>query len=105
MKEDIMMRLKAISNRLKKEYNAKQVILFGSYAKGEETEGSDIDLLIIAPTQKRFFERIAQVRSLIRNLRNGLAIAPIVLTYEELEKRVKMGDQFIKEILERGINL
>jgi hypothetical protein len=38
-------------------------------------------------------------------LRNGLAVAPIVLTYEELEKRVKMGDQFIKEILERGINL
>jgi predicted nucleotidyltransferase len=98
-------RMKAISQRLKKEYKAERVILFGSYAKGKATEDSDIDILIIAPTTERFFERMATVKRLIRDLRNGLAVAPIVLTKQEVEERVKIGDQFVKEILEKGIEL
>jgi predicted nucleotidyltransferase len=101
----VMDRIKTISKRLKKEYKAERVILFGSYAKGKATEDSDIDILIIAPTTERFFERMATVKRLIRDLRNGLAVAPIVLTKQEVEERVKIGDQFVKEILEKGIEL
>jgi predicted nucleotidyltransferase len=101
----VMDRIKTISQRLKKEYKAERVILFGSYAKGKATENSDIDILIIAPTTERFFERMATVKRLIRDLRNGLAVAPIVLTKQEVEERVKIGDQFVKEILEKGIEL
>lgn len=36
----------AIRTLLKK-YNADHAILFGSYARGEETEGSDIDVIIV----------------------------------------------------------
>lgn len=32
-----------------KEYGVKQVYLFGSYARGEATEESDVDLLVDAP--------------------------------------------------------
>ena len=35
-----------IKNLLGK-YNASYAILFGSYARGEETEGSDIDLVVV----------------------------------------------------------
>lgn len=101
----VMDRIKTISQRLKKEYKAERVILFGSYAKGKATEDSDIDILIIAPTTERFFERMATVKRLIRDLRNGLAVAPIVLTKQEVEERVKIGDQFVKEMLEKGIEL
>jgi predicted nucleotidyltransferase len=101
----VMDRIKTISQRLKKEYKAERVILFGSYAKGKATEDSDIDILIIAPTTERFFERMATVKRLIRDLRNGLAVAPIVLTKQEVEERVKIGDQFVKEILEKGMEL
>ena len=105
MNQEISERLRKISERLKKEYHAEKVILFGSYATGEVTEDSDIDLFIIAPTNERFFERMAKVRGIIRNLRNGLPVAPIVLTRHELNERVKIGDQFIKEILEKGVSL
>ncbi|MCJ7577203.1 MAG: nucleotidyltransferase domain-containing protein [candidate division Zixibacteria bacterium] len=101
----VMDRIKTISQRLKKEYKAERVILFGSYAKGKATEESDMDILIIAPTTERFFERMATVKRLIRDLRNGLAVAPIVLTKQEVEERVKIGDQFVKEILEKGMEL
>ncbi len=55
MNQEISERLQKISERLKKEYHAEKVILYGSYAIGEETEDSDVDLFIIAPTQERFF--------------------------------------------------
>jgi len=105
MNQEISEQLRKISQRLKKEYHAEKVILFGSYAKGEATMDSDVDILVIAPTKERFFERMATVRGLIRDLRNGLPIAPIVLTAEEVEKRIKIGDQFIREIVKKGIAL
>lgn len=105
MNREILERLQKISERLKKNYNAEKVILFGSYARGEETEDSDVDLLVISPQTERFFERIASAKRLIRDLRNGLPVAPIVLTPEETETRRKVGDQFIMDILENGVNL
>ncbi|MGB9627375.1 MAG: nucleotidyltransferase domain-containing protein [Thermodesulfobacteriota bacterium] len=103
MDREILSRLKKISERLKREYHAEKVILYGSYATGEATEDSDIDLFIIAPTKERFFERMATVRGLIRDLRNGMPISPIILTPDEVEKRINRGDQFIQQILEEGI--
>ncbi len=100
-----MDRIKAIGERLKKEYNAQEVILFGSYARGGATEDSDIDILVIAPTTERFFDRMATVKRLIRDLRNGLPVSPIVLTQEEVEKRVKIKDQFVEAILGEGVRL
>jgi predicted nucleotidyltransferase len=105
MKPELDRRLRTIGKKLKKEYRAERVILFGSYARGDATEDSDVDLLVVAPTKERFFERMATVRRLIRDLRNGLPIAPIVLTAGELEKRRQAGDPFVREILETGVSL
>jgi predicted nucleotidyltransferase len=103
--DEVIERVKAISKRLKKEYGAQEVILFGSHARGEATEDSDVDILVIAPTTEPFFQRIASVKRLIRDLRNGLPVSPIVLTQEEIEERVRVGDQFIEGILEEGVEL
>jgi predicted nucleotidyltransferase len=103
--EDIMERTKAISERLKKEYHAEKVILFGSYARGEATKDSDVDILVIAPTSERFFERMAKVLELVRDLYDGLALSPIVLKPEEVSERLRIGDQFLQEILEEGVVL
>jgi len=103
--QDVMDRLKAISERLKKEYRAEKVILFGSLARGEATVDSDADILVIAPTNERFFERMATVLALVRDLYKGLALSPIVLRPEEVAERLKIGDQFVQEILETGVEL
>lgn len=105
MNKELLERLKKISERLKKEYNAEKVILYGSYARGEETEDSDTDILVIAPANERFFERRAKVLEIVRDLYEGLALSPIVLRPEEAKKRLEMGDQFIRDILENGVNL
>ena len=103
--EGVLERVRAIAERIKREYGATRVILYGSYADGTATEDSDIDLLIIAETDEGFFDRIASVKRLVRDLRNGLVIAPIVLTPGELESRKSINDTFISGILENGIDL
>jgi uncharacterized protein len=105
MTRELNKRLQSIGKKIKKDYRAERVILFGSYAKGNATEDSDVDLLVVAPTKERFFERMASVRRLIRDLRDGLAVSPIVLTPVELEKRRRAGDPFVREILETGVSL
>ncbi|MDO8700310.1 MAG: nucleotidyltransferase domain-containing protein [Deltaproteobacteria bacterium] len=98
-------RLHIIGNKIKQDYRAERVILFGSHSRGDATEDSDVDLLVVAPTKERFFERMASVRRLIRDLRDGLPVSPIVLTPVELEKRRQGGDPFVREILETGVPL
>ena len=105
MKREPNRRLRTIGKKIKQEYRAERVILFGSYARGDATEDSDVDLLVVARTKERFFERMATVRRLIRDLRNGLPVSPIVLTPGELEKRSQAGDPFIREILQTGVSL
>lgn len=97
--------IRLISERLKREYKAERVILFGSYAKGEQTSDSDIDLFIIAPSKERFYERMATALRITRDLHRCIPISPIVLRPDEVKKRKKKNDQFINEILENGIDI
>lgn len=73
--------------------------------QGTATQESDIDILVIAPTTQRFFNRLATVRRLTRDLCYKLAFEPIVLTPEETAARLNHGDQFIRQITEEGIRL
>ncbi len=94
--------LKRLVNVLKENYKPEKVILFGSYAYGKPSETSDIDLLIIKETDKPFFQRLTDLRKIVSEARRGYAFEPVVLTPEELKERLKRGDQFFQEIVEKG---
>ncbi len=94
-----------IADRLRSDYAAEQIILFGSVARGEATEHSDLDLLVIAASDERQLDRRLAVRRLVRDLTSGIAFSPIVLTPVELQHRLSLGDQFIAEIVAMGRRL
>ena len=98
-------RIHAIAERLRREYHAQSVILFGSVSRGEASVDSDTDLLVVAPTHERFLERSATVLGLVRDLYSGLALAPIVLTPDEVRQRLDRGDPFVTDVLETGVKL
>lgn len=44
--ETIKRTLRSLDREIKKEYKAEVIGLFGSYTRGEQKEGSDIDILV-----------------------------------------------------------
>lgn len=56
-------------DRLVKAANPSKVILFGSYARGDETEDSDLDLMVIEREVPNKFEEMVRLRQELRPLR------------------------------------
>ena len=88
--------------KLVQEYHPERVVLFGSYAYGTPDEESDIDLLIVKDTPERFIDRWVTVRRILSDPKRTVPLETIVLTPKEISDRLAIGDQFIKEIMEKG---
>lgn len=105
MKEEVKTILSEIVEKLRNEYKPLKIILFGSYAYGNPKEDSDIDLLILKNTDERRVDRFVWVKRIIYNPNHKIPISPLVYTPDELEDRLRMGDDFIKEIIQKGVIL
>lgn len=91
-----------MAERIAKQYAPEKIILFGSYAYGEPTPDSDVDLLIIKNTDKRPIDRWIEVKRLLRDIARSLPVSPLVYTEKKVDERNAMRDFFIEEIFERG---
>ena len=100
--QDIKMVIQSMLQKLITEYVPRKVILFGSYAYGVPGPDSDIDLLIIKETSERFIERWVTVQRILTGTHRALPVETLVVTPQEIETRLAIGDQFLAEILERG---
>ncbi|MBI2457612.1 MAG: nucleotidyltransferase domain-containing protein [candidate division NC10 bacterium] len=94
--------IEAIVKRIGEGYQPLKVILFGSHAWGQPTEDGDIDLLIVKETSDRFIDRWVAVRDLIADPARRIPVEPIVLTPQELDRRIERGDQFFQRIVTHG---
>ncbi|MGH7273861.1 MAG: nucleotidyltransferase domain-containing protein [Nitrospiria bacterium] len=97
--DEILERIVAV---LREHYEPEQIILFGSYAHGKPNKDSDIDLLIVKETDKPFFQRLAELRSIVSEYRHGYAFETMVVTHKELKERLKRAVQFFQAIMEKG---
>ncbi len=98
--EDLLNEIRAFAIELKQSLPVREVYLYGSFARGEVHEGSDIDLLIIGDFNERFFERIGKILDL-----TDLPIEPLVYTLDEFEELKKSQNPFILEILKTAISI
>ena len=92
--------LRPAIQRIVNELNPENVILFGSYAYGKPNPHSDVDLLVIMKTSASLKERSWKVSRLL--LPRPFPVDILVKTPKEIEKALKSGDFFLKEILTRG---
>lgn len=102
MKKEVKTIVSEIVEKLKREYKPQRIILFGSYAYGNPTEDSVINLLILKNTDERRVDRLAQVKRIIYNPNCKIPVSLLVYSPEELEERLRKGDEFIKEIIQKG---
>jgi predicted nucleotidyltransferase len=90
-RKEIVKEIERFSRELKDRFNC-DVYLYGSFAKGEIHEGSDIDLIIVGDFKERFFDRIGKILEL-----TDLPIEPLVYTRAEFDK-MKRNNLFIEGI-------
>lgn len=99
MEENVKAQVERLKGRLIKEYNPEKIILFGSLARGDYHELSDIDMIIIKKTKKRFLERIEDVFSLNDT---NMCLECFVYTPEEFATMIEEENPFIEEVLKSG---
>jgi len=92
--------LRALAQQLRTRYRASKILAFGSYARHELNEGSDIDLLIVGEFTERFHKRIGAVLDLTE-----LPIEPLCYTEAEFEQLVRAKNPFITAVLEEAVEL
>ena len=79
---------------------AQKVYLFGSHARGEADDASDVDLAIVAESQRPFVERFKDYFEVITAC--PVAIEILVYTPEEFEAMRERESPFVLRILEEG---
>jgi len=80
-------------------YNPEKIILFGSYVWGKPNKHSDYDLLIIKEDKNNFFEDQSRIRQLVGR---KAAIDVLIYTPNEISDRLKLGDFFVSNIINKG---
>lgn len=80
-----------------------KIILFGSYAYGNPTPDSDVDLLVVMKTDASSRDRSWAVSRLM--IPRPFAVDILVRTPLEIKSAMNNGDFFIREITERGRTL
>ncbi len=103
---DIRRYLQLMAEKIKEKFNPQKIILFGSYASGNPTEDSDIDLLVIMETKERYSLEATRIRLYLdETLGFMYPMDIIVRSPNEVEKRISQGDFFLKTILTKGVYL
>jgi|SRR3990167_4772020 len=88
---------KFVVEQLKKD-KPKAIILFGSAARGEAGEDSDLDILVIKDTNKDYFDRVREARAAVKS---NVPLDIIVLTPKEASELPKKNS-FFAQILREG---
>jgi predicted nucleotidyltransferase len=85
--------------------NPEKIYLFGSYATGSSDEQSDIDLLIISPSNERPLERRMKLRRMLSEYDRNIGLDLIVYTPDEFEMLAKEPSSFIFSVIRQGIKI
>ena len=86
-----------IINRIIRSYRLKKIIVFGSYARGDIHQGSDLDLVIIKNTKEKFLKRMERVLDLCHG---EIAVEPLIYTEAEFKKMINEGNKFSETVVD-----
>ena len=103
LKKDVVLRklLNELVEKLKKAAPDQLlcVVLFGSYARGEQTEHSDLDVLVITSTFKVSGKLKRECGGI--EYKHGVAIAPLITTASEFKKMLKSKERMVAHEIQR----
>jgi len=100
MELDFEKEIQYITQQIVEKYKPEKIVLFGSAARGKPDLDSDVDLLIIKKQTPLY--GADRIRELSRIIERNIPLDLLIYRPEEFEKRIQMGDPFLKSVLKEG---
>jgi len=91
--------IQSVRDQIVRRFHPERIILFGSYAYGDPSPDSDVDLLVIMRFEGSSREQTARIRT---HIDTPIALDLIVRTPDQISQRLAMGDFFMEEITKQG---
>jgi predicted nucleotidyltransferase len=89
-----------IVNQIIEKYKPQKIILFGSAAREDLSPDSDLDFLIIKKDVPYYGRE--RIQELSRLIERHVPVDFLIYKPREFQERLKMGDPFLKAIVEEG---
>lgn len=77
--------LREVTERIVAAAQPSRIILFGSYARGDADEDSDVDLMVIKPQVADKFEEMVRLRATVGSIGTGVDV--LVYSESEIEEK------------------
>ena len=99
-----MAAIQEMAERLRDEYGAEAVILYGSRADGRARPDSDVDLMIIkSDVSDGMIQRSLEVVDVLSDFRRRYDLDARVATQGQIEGMLAQGNHFIQEVILQGM--
>jgi len=98
---DLPEKVQEVIRKIVEGYDPEKIIIFGSYARGDWTEDSDLDVLVVKETDERWLKRTVAVSSLCRP--RLLPMDILVKTHEEIQEMLEGRSLFMRTVLDEGM--
>ncbi len=92
--------IRRVAEHIGHQIDADEVVLFGSHARGEATEHSDVDLLVIAQSELPRFKRSRALYKSLQPYPFGMDL--VVYTPDEIKKGQQSPLSFVSTALREG---
>ena len=84
-------KINKFAEKIAEEFLPERILLFGSYASGQPSEDSDVDLFVIMPCLLNFTDQALEIR---RRIDCDFPLDLVVRSPEEIRRRLKENDFF-----------
>jgi len=93
--------IKAMTERIVEKFSPHKIIVFGSWARGEASKGSDVDLLVVMDCDKEdYLNQMAAIRKELRDFRISKDI--IVANPDTISKYGQVPGYIYRSALREG---
>ena len=100
MDSDISQEVESITNPIVEKGRPERIILIGNAARGELTADSDVDFLVVKKDTPLY--GADRIRELSRLIERNIVVDFLVYRPDEFDKRMEMGDPFLKAVVKHG---
>jgi len=91
--------IQAYCDAVAREFRPQRIVLFGSYAYGQPTRDSDVDLLVILPFRGSDLSKAIQIRS---RFDAPFPLDVLVRKPKFIARRLRERDMFIETVMTQG---